>query len=74
MRPSGTHSDLSPRVGSARGAAGPHTVLPPPRHVQIPWGRWMVANAPLTIELSDIELLATPRDDHEWDEGPALAR
>src|SRR4051794_18511647 len=34
----------------------------------------MVANAPLTIELSDIELQATPRDNNDWGEGPALAR
>lgn len=34
----------------------------------------MVANAPLTIELSDIQLCATPRDELDWSEGPAQAR
>lgn len=34
----------------------------------------MVANAPLTIELSDIELHVTPRAEQDWSEGPAQTR
>lgn len=45
-----------------------------PFGTQIPWGRWMVSGAPLVIELNDVSLEATPRNDQDWEEGPALAR
>ena len=34
----------------------------------------MVQGSPLIIELSDVVLEAHARPDHEWEEGPALAR
>eukprot|EP00798_Chlamydomonas_sp_ICE-L_P001433 gene1433-32806_t len=40
--------------------------------LQIPWGRWVTGN--LIIELSDVTLCTTSREDDEWEEGPALER
>jgi hypothetical protein len=34
----------------------------------------MVHGSPLIIELSDVVLEAHARPEHEWEEGPALAR
>ncbi|MEW5302355.1 MAG: hypothetical protein WDW36_005151 [Sanguina aurantia] len=41
--------------------------------IQIPWGRWMTGS-PLVLELSDVTLVATSREESEWEEGPALQR
>lgn len=42
--------------------------------LQIPWGRWVVHGAPLVIELDDVSIEATARDDADWEEGPSLQR
>lgn len=40
--------------------------------MQIPWGRWR--GGPLVVELSDVVLCVAPREESDWEEGPALRR
>ena len=40
--------------------------------MQIPWGRW--GGGALVVELEDVTLEVTSRDDTDWEEGPALRR
>lgn len=40
--------------------------------MQIPWGRWH--GGPLVVELSDVVLCVAPREESDWEEGPALRR
>jgi hypothetical protein len=40
--------------------------------LQIPWGRW--GGGALVVELDDVTLEVTSRNDSDWEEGPALFR
>ena len=40
--------------------------------MQIPWGRWR--GGALIVELSDVVLCISSREETDWEEGPALRR
>jgi hypothetical protein len=40
--------------------------------LQIPWGRWR--GGALVVELSDVLLTVSSREETDWEEGPALRR
>jgi hypothetical protein len=41
-------------------------------YLQIPWGRWR--GGALVVELSDVLLTVSSREETDWEEGPALRR